>query len=43
VTTLLAGLALLMPVTMALAATVEYDLTIAGQEVNFTGQLRPRR
>ena len=38
VTTLLAGLALLMPVTMALAATVEYDLTIAGQEVNFTGQ-----
>jgi len=38
VTTLLAGLALLMPVTMALAATVEYDLTIARQEVNFTGQ-----
>jgi FtsP/CotA-like multicopper oxidase with cupredoxin domain len=27
-----------MPVTMSLAATVEYDLTIARQEVNFTGQ-----
>jgi CopA family copper-resistance protein len=38
VATLLAGLALFMPVTMSLAATVEYDLTIARQEVNFTGQ-----
>jgi hypothetical protein len=38
VTALLAGLALCMPVTMSLAATVEYDLTIAWQEVNFTGQ-----
>jgi CopA family copper-resistance protein len=38
VTALLAGLALFMPVTMSLAATVEYDLTIARQEVNFTGQ-----
>ncbi len=38
VAALLAGLALFMPVTMSLAATVEYDLTIAWQEVNFTGQ-----
>jgi hypothetical protein len=38
VAALLAGLALFMPVTMSLAATVEYDLTIARQEVNFTGQ-----
>jgi len=38
VAALLAGLALFMPVKMSLAATVEYDLTIARQEVNFTGQ-----
>jgi CopA family copper-resistance protein len=38
VAALLAGLAFFMPVTMSLAATVEYDLTIARQEVNFTGQ-----
>jgi CopA family copper-resistance protein len=31
-------LALFVPVTMLSAATVEYDLTIARQEVNFTGQ-----
>lgn len=38
VAALLAGLALFMPVTISLATTVEYDLTIARQEVNFTGQ-----
>jgi len=38
VAALLAGLMLYMPVTMALAATVEYDLIIDRQEVNFTGQ-----
>ena len=31
-------LGLFMPVTMVSAATVEYDLTIARQEMNFTGQ-----
>jgi len=38
VATLLASLALLVPVPMLLAATVEYDLTVARREVNFTGQ-----
>jgi hypothetical protein len=38
VAALLVNLALLVPVPMSLAATVEYDLTIARQEVNFTGQ-----
>lgn len=33
----LIAVALLMPVAKASAATVEYDLTIARQEVNFTG------
>jgi len=38
VVTVFGCLALFMPVTMVSAATVEYDLTIARQEVNFTGQ-----
>ncbi|MFZ3207557.1 MAG: multicopper oxidase domain-containing protein [Geobacteraceae bacterium] len=38
VAALLGWLALFVPVTMVSAATVEYDLTIARQEVNFTGQ-----
>jgi hypothetical protein len=36
--TLLASMILLVPVPISLAATVEYDLTVARQEVNFTGQ-----
>lgn len=38
VATLLGCLALFVPVTMLSAATVEYDLNIARQEVNLTGQ-----
>ena len=38
VAALLGCLALLVPVSMVWAGTVEYDLTIARQEVNFTGQ-----
>ena len=34
----LLGLTLFLPVAVVSAATVEYDLTIAWQEVNFTGQ-----
>ncbi len=37
--TLLGCLALFLPVPMLLAATVEYDLTIAWQEMNFTGRM----
>lgn len=38
VAVLLGCLALLVPVSVVWAGTVEYDLTIARQEVNFTGQ-----
>ena len=38
VTALLGGIALFMPGAELSAATVEYDLTIDRQEVNFTGQ-----
>jgi hypothetical protein len=38
VAALLGCLALLVPVSMVWAGTVEYDLTIARQEVNFTSQ-----
>lgn len=38
VATLLGCLTLFVPVTMLSAATVEYDLAISRQEVNFTGQ-----
>jgi FtsP/CotA-like multicopper oxidase with cupredoxin domain len=38
VAAMLGSMALIMPGAMLSAATMEYDLTIARQEVNFTGQ-----